>query len=484
MPALSLLRDRSSDLVRNVPIAAGALNTVVTRVVGSGLALQPSIDNDVLGLDDDAASQWHARVNRRWTMWAESTWCDCARRQNFYGLQALALRSMLERGDAFAFLPIMPPHRERPNQLAIKLIEADRIRNPRGEMDRPEMTGGIRMTTDFEPLAYHVLRQHPGSLYGVNLDGDWIDACGAQSGRRNVLHVMEPRRIGQTRGEPYLAPVIEPLKQLGRYTDAEVEAAVISSFFTVFLTNAEGEGLDPLQSAVTGEHQTHDTRVGESWDGKLGSGLMVEVPKGSDVKFADPTRPNAAFDPFVLAVLRQVGVALELPFEILVKHFTSSFTAARAALLDLWLMVRRRRDWTATTFCQPVYEEWLRIEVSTGRIAAPGFFADPLVHAAWCNSNWVGDAMGVLDPQRELGAIEKALDLGLTTREKEVMRLDGSSWEEVHEQQVREQNARKRDGLSSPPPATLVQPAAPPARGNADDRTNKEDDDDDDDTED
>src|SRR5258705_317265 len=39
-PDLPDLRSRSRDLARNVPIATGALNTVVTNVVGDGLILQ------------------------------------------------------------------------------------------------------------------------------------------------------------------------------------------------------------------------------------------------------------------------------------------------------------------------------------------------------------------------------------------------------------------------------------------------------------
>jgi lambda family phage portal protein len=478
MPDLPVLRDRSRDLVRNVPLAAGALNTVVTRVIGTGLSLMPAVDRAVLGLSADEATAWQAQVRRRWAMWAESAWCDCARRQTFYGLQALALRSALEAGDAFALLPIMPAQPDRPHQLAVKLIEGDRVANPHGEQDRPSVTGGIRMDADGAPLACHVLRQHPGSNYGVTLQGDWIDWVGAASGRRNVLHVCEPRRIGQTRGEPYLAPVVEALKQLGRYTDAEIQAAVISSFFTVFVKHDTGEGLDPMLSAASGNAQTSDARSGDAWDGKLSSGLAVDLPKGATVEFADPSRPNTAFDPFVQAVLRQIGTCLEIPFEILIKHFTSSFTAARAALLDFWLVVRRRREWMAATFCQPVYEEWLRIEVATGRTAAPGFFSEPLIRAAWSNAHWIGDAMGVLDPQREIKAVTDALDAGLTTLADEIMKLSGLSWEDVHAQQVRERQARKRDGLHQSPPAVAA-PSTPPAPG----RPDNHDEDDDDDTE-
>lgn len=62
-----------------------------------------------------------------------------------------------------------------------------------------------------------------------------VEAWGEKTGRRNVIHIMNRERIGQRRGVPFLAPVIEALKQLGRYTDAELVAAVVSGMFTVFI---------------------------------------------------------------------------------------------------------------------------------------------------------------------------------------------------------------------------------------------------------
>jgi hypothetical protein len=46
----------------------------------------------------------------------------------------------------------------------------------------------------------------------------------------------------------------------------------------------------------------------------------------------------------VLAVLRQIGVALGLPFEVLVKHFKASYSAARATWPSLEIL-RARKHW-------------------------------------------------------------------------------------------------------------------------------------------
>lgn len=463
IPDLPTLRDRSHDLARNNPLAAGAINTAVTRVVGTGLALHPAVDIDVLGITREQADEWQDYTKRRWCMWAERPWCDASRLQNFYGLQGLAWRSMLEGGDCFALQALLEDP-SAPSELAIKLIEAERCANPVGQLDTASICGGVQMNTDGAAVRFHFLRQYQGSIYGqsVSTVGDWIDAVGAQSGRRNVLHIMDRRRIGQTRGMPYLAPVLEAFGQLGRYTEGEIAAAVLNAFFAVAVEHPAGEGLSPLESAMNGTAGTTSEATGKPWDGTLSSGLAVDITPGSSIKSIDPGRPNVNFDPFVQAILRQIGVALELPFEILIKHFTSSFTAARAALLDLWLFVRKSRDLVEAQLCQPVYEEWLRLEVATGRIAAPGFFSDALARHAWCNATWTGDAMGVLNPQQEIAASEKAIELKLTTRAREAMLRDGSNWEDTVEQLGREDQAIKAAGLATAAPAPTGAPIVPP----------------------
>ena len=66
-------------------------------------------------------------------------------------------------------------------------------------------------------------------LYGMSMLGsglEWtrVEARGELTGRRNIVHVITRERAGQLRGVPVLAPVLEALKQLGRYTEAEITA--------------------------------------------------------------------------------------------------------------------------------------------------------------------------------------------------------------------------------------------------------------------
>src|SRR3972149_4118514 len=86
-PDLVDLRAYSRDLARRSALAGGAINTVVTNVVGTGLSCQPEPDAAFLGLTAAEASAWQAHVTREWCMWAGTPDCDITRGQNIYGLQ-------------------------------------------------------------------------------------------------------------------------------------------------------------------------------------------------------------------------------------------------------------------------------------------------------------------------------------------------------------------------------------------------------------
>lgn len=445
---LPSLRGRSRDLVRNAPLAGGAINTMVTNVVGTGLSLQSTIDRDYLGMSDEQAEKWQAQVEREFSLWAESLYCDATRAQNFYGLQSLAYRSALESGDVFALTPMLK-NQFVPYKLSIQLIEADRVSNPQFKMDTERLVGGIEINEMGEAVACHICNRHPARMRGTG-SAEWqrVSMRGGSTGRRNVIHLFDRKRPGQNRGVPVLAPVIEPLKQLGRYTEAELQAAVVSGAFAVFI-KMDSEAFNSLFEEDGQKYLEHSM----SWDGSIGNntldgpGKAVNLLPGESVETTNPGRPNSEFDPFVQAIVRQIGVQLELPFEVLIKHFTSSYSAARAALLDAWRFFRGRREWLSTYFCQPIYETFLEEAIANGRISAPGFFSDPMMRKSYCNAIWIGDGPGSIDPEKEVKAAKLRIETGISTIASESILHDGVDWETKHRQLSREKQMRDEAGL-------------------------------------
>jgi lambda family phage portal protein len=449
------LRARSREAERNIPIAAGAISTTTTNVIGDGLQLQSSIDAAALGLAPEVADRLEREQEREWALFCRSV--DFTGVQCFDEQQELAFRSALQSGDVIAIRRF----RRDPGDAygtKLQLIEADRLCNPDYGADSETLSGGVEVDADGRPVRYHIARKHPG---GLRVGGNSWESIPARDdqGRRLVIHVFDRTRPELTRGVPYLGPVIEHLKQLGNYADAEVTAAVIGAMITMVVTTPTEEGDDPIVG-TRGDPNLADNEV------KLGSGATVSLNPGEKAELLNPSRPNVNFDPFVQAFLRQVGVALELPFELLIKHFTASYSASKAALEMARMFFRKRRSRFAWRVCQEVYGWMMDEAVASGRLNRPGYFADPVIREAWLGATWIGPSMPSLNPKQEAEADEIDVRLGVKTREQICMERTGGEVEKKTEQLAREEKARKAAGLQqAAPPA--AQPGEP-ARENSD----------------
>lgn len=445
IPDLAHLRDRSRDLVRNNSLVAGAMNTKVTSIVGPGLRLHSEIDHKFLNMSREQAEVWQANAEREFNYWASQK-IDIERRNNFGGCQALVLRSTLEAGDTFAVRRFKKLG-INPYGLRIQLIEADRVCNKDHAADTPNLVQGVVKNNDGMVTGYQIANGHPGR-YGISKELKWVEpsAWDEATGLQNVLHINRQTRIHQTRGVPELAPVIELIKQLGTYKQAEVDAAVVTAMLTVFIKSDIGAAdieLEPDEGGAKDE------------DISLGTGTVVGLAPGEDITTASPNRPNVAFDGFVQSLTKEIGMAVELPYEVLTKHFAASYSAAQAALLEAWRYFKTMRQWLVDDFCDPVYQMFLYEAVATGRIAAPGFFKDPIVRAAYCGARWVGPPKGHVNELVSINAATKRIDAEVSTRKQEAAEF-GSDYDRNHVQRSHEEKQRRENGTHPKTPVAAI----------------------------
>jgi lambda family phage portal protein len=462
---LDVLRQRSRDAYMGIPIASAALKTMRTNVVASGLIPSPQIDAEYLKLSPEQAEALQAQITREFSLWADTPTCDADRVDNFYKLQQLAFLGYLMNGDAFALLPM----RDQPGQpysLRVRLIEADRVCSP-DYFDRLfpcevqghrvyQIVQGIETDEDGMVVAYWICNRHPLASLSNQPEGlEWtrVEAYGA-TGRPNVLHIMNRERAGQRRGVPMLAPVLESLKQLGRYTEAEITAAVISAMFTVFIEPATVQDGKPIGEMLPTD-QLIDSQDQSSIE--LAPGAVVALNPGESVKFADPKHPNSGYDAFTTAMIREIAAGLEEPPEVVMKQFTQNFSSARGSLNEFWRTCGMQRDWFSDGFCQPVYEAWFAEAVARGRISAPGFFTDPAIRKAYTDCKWNGPSRTALNPSQEVEAAVKRVDAGFSTAEEETAQLTGGDYNRnIRKRLIEAQRKREVDEAATPP-----QPSGP-----------------------
>ena len=442
------LRQRARMLYMAAPIATSAIKTNRTNVIGIGLRLKSRIDRDVLGMDQEAADAWQANAEREFALWASrKETCDATGVNNFYAMQQLALSSWLVSGDVFAVVKQYDPTPLAPYSLRIHLVEADRVATPTDTgIITPTLvtTGkakngntiydGVEVDDNGRIVAYHIRSTYPFEYSAATTKWTRVQAYGNRTGLPNILQIMESERPDQYRGISYLSQVIEPLLQLRRYTESELTAAVVESFFTAFIKTQADPADMPFNEV--GDSQTEASRDPNEYE--MGPGQINIMAPGEDVTFADPKRPASGFDAFIRSISEQVGAALEIPADLLLKAFNSSYSASRAALMEAWKSFKMRRDWFTADFCQPIYEIWMAEAVARGRIKAPGFFTDPARRAADLGADWIGPSQGQLDPTKEITAEILAIGEAITTREQATIRLNGGQWDANVEQITRE----------------------------------------------
>ena len=440
-----LLRERTRDLAMNAPVATAAINSTRTSCVGTGLVPKPKIDYEFLGIKKETAYDLQQTIKKEFALWAESTLCDICDLNNFYELQQIVFIDWLKNGEEFVTLTYGKELSYMPYQLRLKLISADRISTPGssdGEYDGYDqkasngntIMNGVEIDKDGKVVAYHICSSFPGEYNEPIPKWTRVEKRGKITGNPNILHVFNAERAEQYRGVPFLAPVITSIKQLTRYTEAEIMAAVINAMFALFITTENGNdvegfgGVDEEEPAQA--YQSGNDGEDRGDDIKLGNGTINFLKAGEKVESVESKHPSGSYGEFVNAFTTMIGAALEISPEVLSKKFSNNFSASKGALNETWRSFSMRRKWFVDDFCQQVYELWFAEAVSKGRISAPGFFTDPLVRKTYTNATWTGPAQGCLNPMQEVSAAVTRIENGLSTHEDECAAINGSDYDD------------------------------------------------------
>lgn len=451
---LPTLRQRSRDLNRNDAHASAITGTVVANVVGTGLRPQSRPDADALAIESKNVETFSRLAERAWRRWCPTA--DSQNRMDFYEIQALVKRQILENGEVFILPLMIKDEPGRRYSLALEVIEADRVSTPLGMASNPNIRDGIELGSRGEPIAYHIRKRHPGDVIlgqaGVADRNEWVRYPAVnKAGRKNVLHLYAVKRPGQTRGEPFFAPVLSAFKDLGDFMEAEIVAARVAACFVAFVTKSD------TNAAFDG---TATDAAGNRIE-SLEPGMVQYLGTGDTVDFGDPKRPSGTFEPFVLAVLRSIGASLGLPLELVLKDFSrTNYSSARAALLEARRFFRADQTWLAARLCQPCWEwvleeAWLRED-----LPAVDLFGES--REDWMRVSWIAPGWGWVDPVKEVESSKQAIEANLSTLADECA-AQGRDWEDVLTQKKREQDRRNELGLAEPipPPSGPGRPSQP-----------------------
>lgn len=433
------LTDRSEDLIANNPHATSIVDSTALNVVGgAGMLPQSKPPFKLLGISEEQAKE--VADQAEWAFWEWSKEADVEGEDHFSDIQLLNIRSMVGRGE-YLVLPVYPDTPGRKFSLALQVLDNRRLRTPRNLMNDRDVRDGIRLGPHGEKLSYYIADPDDGKLT-TNLNSNSFQPIAARRGHlRNIFHGFHRKDAEQVRGISALAPCLKIFKDYDDYMDFEVVGAILAASFAIWIETPPGE--DPNKYA--GETATD----GSNKYKEVTPGQIMYGTAGQKPHIMKSERPGNSFPIFVETMLRAIGAATGLPYEIVAKDFSkTNYSSARAALLEAWRFFNHYQVWLVNHFNQPVWEmvfeeAWLRGMIKLPK-GSPDFYQ---ARKLWTNATWTPPKRGWIDPVKEVAAGKEAVVSNMLTL-ADWYGEQGKDYEEELRQIAKERKLMKELGLT------------------------------------
>ncbi len=407
------LRNLSRDMIRNRPYAARAQMVVTGNVVGAGIT--PSVD-----CTDEAVKKEVGDLIKRHML---STSIDAYGVSNMAALQRQVMNAVFSDGEVLV--------RQRPKSgvfarglvlpFRIQVMEVDHLDQTMTSHGANEVREGIEYSPIDTVVAYHMFDQHPGDI------ARWSKRklTSVRVPAAQVLHIRRTDRPGQTRGVPWLAPAMMTLGELSDYQEAQILKQRMAALMAFFVESEPD---------------------GEKFDGKgideVAPGALIGLTPGQKMV---PTQPPevSGYDLFMKQGLRAVAMAIGITYEAASGDLEGvNFSSGRMGRMEMDKLVETwQQQIIIDQFCEGV-SAWFRD------------FARLVSRCEDYTIQWTAPRRALIDPTKEVPAILKAIDGGLTSRQREQRRL-GYDPETIRAERLEDAAA-----------AALENPA-PPAADNA-----------------
>lgn len=418
--AQSDLRAKSRDLVRRNAWAAAGVDAFVANAIGTGIKPQSMVKEQAI----------REAIHALWWDWVDEA--DAAGLTDFYGLQSLSVRAMLEGGEAFIRIRLRRPEDDLSVPLQLQVLEPEHV--PITYNTVASNGNSIRCGIEFDNLgrrvAYWMYRFHPDDALLAPMSGSGGDLIPVRVPAAEVIHLFRPLRPGQIRGEPWLARALIKLHELDQYDDAELVRKKTAAMFAGFITrlspedNLMGEGVSDVNGvALAG----------------LEPGTLQILEPGEDIKFSQPADVGSSYSEFMRQQFRAVAAAMEITYEMLTGDLTQvNYSSIRAGLLEF----RRRCEAIqhgviVHQLCRPVFRAWMEQAVLAGALKLPGYATR---RRDYQSVKWIPQGWQWVDPLKETEAMKSAIRSGLMSR-SEAISANGYDAEDV-DNEIAADNAR------------------------------------------
>lgn len=386
------------------------------------------------------------RLNDRLNDAVESAWADFSlkptadRKLTMTQLEKLMVSSWCRDGEFFVEIVY---GNQYPDGVAFHPIEADLI--DEGLTHRYLKNGnqirmGVEVTDLGEPVAYHVLNQHPGDL-------SWVSPQTKQRYRRvpadRVIHVYEMDRPGQTRGEPPAVSVVNTMRMLDGYREAEVTGRRVKSSAMGFITEDErAQARDDIDGMADDKVEGID---GEELEMYMQPGTLKKLPRGHDFKAFDPGGAQTDYAQFEAQIKTDASQGVSIsPVSLGFETGKLSYSTHRGIVAEDRDMYANMQQFFIEQGMYRIFVVWLRSHVTynTASEIAPSKILQVLA-----NFRFMGRGWDYIDPSKDAKADIEMLKARTTSLTRIAARR-GVSLDTLLQEIASDEKMLKRYGLT------------------------------------
>lgn len=411
-------------MVRKNPYADNAVSTLVSNIIGNGI--KPLINYE-------ENEKFSAEITKKFEEWIKE--CDTSGANDFYGLQSLACREMIEGGEIFIRFRDRLPSDGLSVPLQLQLLEPEQLDSSRtGDYGKKKIANGVEYDELGRVIAYHFRKEHPGDLFVRSADSVRVPAD-------RVAHLFKPLRAGQNRGLPWLSSVLVKLYELDQYDDAELVRKKIAAMFTAFITTD-----DTSEDTSVLPNQTVDPDEPSVYSAALEPGTTQYLNPGESITFSQPADLGENYKEFMRVQLQAVSVGLGLLYEQVSGDLRNvNYSSIRTGILEFRKKVEAtQRNIIVHQMCRPIYTEFVRKSILSGAVKPPRDFLTN--EKSYYDCIWVTPGWEWVDPLKDVQATIKEIRSGLTSRSK-VVASKGDNIVELDKEIAKEQKREEELGL-------------------------------------
>lgn len=446
---LRILRARSREQSINNDYVRRFLNLTKSNVIGpNGIVLQArSMDED--GTLDTMANN---AIEEAWNDWGDFGIPDVTGCMSWLDIQKLFIETIAKDGEVLIL--IHKNWSQNAYRFALEFVDVECL-----DIEfNTELKNGnvIRMGVEFNryrrPVAYHLITTSPTAEHYEH-NGKKYQRIPAD----RVIHRYLPESVWQSRGFPWLASALMRMNMLNAYEEAELVAARVASAKMGFFEQAEG-----------GEYAGEETDTDGNFITDAEPGTFEVLPQGVSFKSWEPNHPTTAFGDFVKVILRGISSGLGVSYFSLANDLEGvNYSSGRLGTLEDREAWKALQNWMITSFCKPIYQQWLDNALLAGAIKVAGKAPSSQKYDKFKRVSWQPRRWAWVDPQKDMNAAKTAIEANIRST-SDVIREQGRDPEEVW-QEIAQERKRWKELNIEPAEAGFLMPEE-----NADDAEDKE----------